>query len=140
MIHGGISIPSVSACCMNILCCSLCWLYSFFKPNVTVEVHNGHSAHFFSCSAKKCKTRTGGVWCYQDKADKSSTSNLHHHALHCFGEDTVNTAVKGEAGVSHSSNIFTALPIKDNGRKHILIMHTQTLSSGKHTTVTNTFL
>src|SRR5882724_1005818 len=32
------------------------------------------------------------------------------------------------------------LPIKDNGQKYILIVHTQTLSSGKHTTVMNPFL
>ena len=103
----------------------------FFKPKVTIQVHNGCVAHFFTCSAKKCKSGTRGVRRYQDKGDMSSTANLRHHAIHCFGEDAVNTAVKGQASVSCSGNIFTASPIKVNGRKLILIMYTQALSSGK---------
>ena len=83
-------------------------IYSFFKPKVTIQVHNGCVAHFFTCSAKKCKSGTRGVQRYQDKGDKSSTANLRHHAIRCFGEDAVNMAVKGEASVSHSGNIFTA--------------------------------
>jgi len=32
-------------------------IYSFFKPKVTIEVHHGRVAHFFTCSSKKCKTK-----------------------------------------------------------------------------------
>ena len=83
-------------------------VYSFFKSEVTIEVHEGHVAHFFVCSAKKCKTSAKGIRRYQDKADKSSTANLRHHAMRCFGEDAVKTAMKGELSVDRSGNIFNA--------------------------------
>ncbi|KAF8234288.1 hypothetical protein L208DRAFT_1095239, partial [Tricholoma matsutake] len=57
--------------------------------------------------AKKCKTGASSIQHFQDKGNKSSTANLHHHAVHCFGEDTVNEAVGGESGGSQSSNIFS---------------------------------
>jgi len=82
-------------------------VYSFFKPDVTIEVHNGRVAHFFTCSAKKCMTEAKGIRRYQDKGDKSSTANLRHHAMRCFGEDSVNAAMKGESGTSRSGNIFS---------------------------------
>lgn len=83
-------------------------IYSFFKPKVTIEVHHGRVAHFFACSAKKCKTEARGIRRYQDKGDKSSTANLRHHVIRCFGEDSVNAAMKGESDVSRSGNIFSA--------------------------------
>jgi hypothetical protein len=54
-------------------------VYSFFKSEVNIQVHAGHVAHFFTCAAKQCRSSTGGVLRYQDKADKSSTANLWHH-------------------------------------------------------------
>ena len=83
-------------------------IYAFFKPEVMVEIHKGRVSHFFTCSAKKCKTEARGVRRYQDKGDKSSTANLRHHALRCFGEDTVNEAIKGESGTRRSASIFSA--------------------------------
>jgi hypothetical protein len=49
-----------------------------------------------------------GIQRYQDKCDKSSTANLWHHTVRCFGEDSVNAAMKGESGTSWSGNIFSA--------------------------------
>lgn len=83
-------------------------VYSFFKHNVTFDIHNGRVAHFFACAAKRCKTELGGVRHFQDKGDKSSTANLRHHAIRCWGEDAVNEAVKGELSVSRSGNIFSS--------------------------------
>lgn len=83
-------------------------IYLFFKSEVTIEVHKGCLTHFFTCSAKKCKTGARGVQRFQDTGDKSSTANLCHHAVHCFSEDTVNEAVRGESGGSWSGNIFSA--------------------------------
>ncbi len=82
-------------------------IYSFFETDVTVEVHKGRVAHFFTCAAVKCRSEAGGVRCFQDKGDKSSTANLRHHALRCFGEDAVNTATKGELATSRSGNLFS---------------------------------
>jgi hypothetical protein len=81
-------------------------IYSFFNPVVTVKMYKGHVAHFFKCSAQKCKTQAKGVRHYQDKADKTSSANLQHHAIRCFGEDTVNAAIAGEAHTNRSGNIF----------------------------------
>jgi len=83
-------------------------VYSFFKANVAVEIHKGHVSHFFTCSAAKCKSNIGGVRHFQDKADKSSTANLRHHAIRCFGDEAVNSAVKGKPAVSQSGNIFSS--------------------------------
>ncbi|KAL4062358.1 hypothetical protein J3A83DRAFT_4110221, partial [Scleroderma citrinum] len=69
--------------------------YSFFSNDVTVQYHNGRLCHFFP-TLHKCKTSLGGVHRYQDTKDKSSTTNLKHHAIECFGEDAVNTALKGK--------------------------------------------
>jgi len=73
-----------------------------------IEIHQGHITHFFTCSAKQCRSSTGGVQHYQDKADKSLTTNLQHHAAHCWGDNAVNEATKGAAGVSQSGNIFSS--------------------------------
>ena len=100
-------------------------IYSFFKPEVTIEVHNGRVAHFFACSSKNCKTETRGVRRYQDKKDKASTANLQHHAIRCFGEDAVNEALKGESSGSRSGNIFSAFarqgqrPVTYSHRAHL---------------------
>ncbi|KAF8239551.1 hypothetical protein L208DRAFT_1149258, partial [Tricholoma matsutake] len=66
-------------------------IYSFFKPAVMIEVHNGRVAHVFACSVKKCKAAQT-IQCYQDTGDKSSTANLQHHAIQCFSKNIVNTA------------------------------------------------
>ncbi len=96
-------------------------VYSFFKPEVTIEVHEGRVAHFFECSAKKCKTSAKGIRRYQDKADKSSTANLRHHATRCFGEDAVKTAMKGESNVHRSGNIFNTF--SRQGKQPITYSH-----------------
>jgi hypothetical protein len=82
-------------------------IYSFFKANVTIEVHKGCIMHFFTCSVKNCKTKAQGVQHYQGKGKKALTANLWHHAIHCFGKDVINTAVNGDPGI-HTSNIFSS--------------------------------
>ena len=83
-------------------------MYLFFKHDVTIQKYKGRVAHFFSCSAVKCRSEGGGVQHFQDKADKSSTANLQHHAIRCWGEDAVNAATKGELGVGRSGDIFSS--------------------------------
>ena len=96
-------------------------IYSFFKPEVKIEVHNGRLSHFFTCAAKKCKTEARGIRRYQDKGDKSSTANLRHHARRCFGEDAVNVAVKGEPGTNWSGNVFSTFA--HQGQRPITYSH-----------------
>ena len=96
-------------------------IYSFFKSEVTIKVHKGHVTHFFTCSAKKCKTGAQGIQCFQDTGDKSSTANLCHHTVHCFGEDTVNEAVRGESGGSQSGNIFSSFA--SQGKRPVTYSH-----------------
>ena len=96
-------------------------VYSFFKPEVTIEVHNGRVAHFFTCSVKKCKTSARGIQCYQDKGDKSSTANLRNHTVHCFGEEAVKMAMDGESNTSRSGNIFNSFA--HHGKKPVTYSH-----------------
>ncbi|KAG1734951.1 uncharacterized protein EDB91DRAFT_1056620, partial [Suillus paluster] len=58
--------------------------------------------------ARKCKTALGGVRRYQDTKDKSSTTNLKHHAIGCFGEDAINNAMKGKDASANSGSIYAA--------------------------------
>ncbi|KAI0245489.1 hypothetical protein BJV78DRAFT_1138365, partial [Lactifluus subvellereus] len=62
-------------------------IYSFFKPDITLQYYKGRPYHYFICAAPKCKT--GGVHQFQDSKDKSSTGNLRYHATCCFSEDAV---------------------------------------------------
>ena len=81
-------------------------IYSVFSNDVEVQHHNGHPCHFFPCAARKCKTSLEGVHHYQDTKDKSSTTNLKHHAIRCFGEDAVNHALRGMDTGFSSGSIF----------------------------------
>jgi hypothetical protein len=98
-------------------------IYGFFKPNVAIEIHKGRVSHFFRCAAKRCKTEARGVRRYQDKGDKSSTANLRHHAIRCFGEAAINVTDSG-SGTSPSGNIFNAFarqgqqPVTFSHRSH----------------------
>jgi len=77
------------------------------QPDVSVQYHNGRLAHFFPCAALKSKTKAGGIRCFQDSKDKSSTANLKHHAINCFGAEAVDNTIKGKAGVAQSASIFS---------------------------------
>ena len=98
-------------------------IYSFFKPDIAVKIHKGCVSHFFQCAMKRCKTDARGIQRCQDKGDMSSTANLHHHAICCFGEDCVNTTVNGP-GIKLSGNIFNLFarqgqqPVSVSHRSH----------------------
>ena len=81
-------------------------IYTFFKPNIVFQYHDGRPCHFFTCTAPKCKVCAGGVHQYQDSKDKSSTANLKHHVLRCFGEDVVNAAIARKEHTNHSHGIL----------------------------------
>ena len=99
-------------------------IYSFFKPNVTFQIHDDRPCHFFACAAPKCKAPAGGVRRFQDSKDKASTANLKHHALRCFGEDAVNAAIARKKAPSLSGSIFALFarkgkqPVKYSHRAH----------------------
>jgi hypothetical protein len=116
-------ILSLSHICHFLAAARKTWrspIYSFFKPDVAVEIHRGRVSHFFRCAAKRCKTDARGVRRYQDKGDKSSTANLRHHAIRCFGEDCVNMTVNGP-GVALSGNIFNSFA--HQGQQPVSVSH-----------------
>ena len=43
---------------------------------------------------------------FQDSKDKASTANLKHHALRCFGKDTINAAIMGKKATNCNGSIF----------------------------------
>ncbi|KAF8231528.1 hypothetical protein L208DRAFT_1000847, partial [Tricholoma matsutake] len=65
-----------------------------------------------------------GIWRYQDKCNKASTANLHHHAIRCFGQDAIDMAVNGKPGVP-TGNIFSSFthqgqqPVTYSHRAHL---------------------
>ena len=99
-------------------------IYTFFKPDIVFQYHEGRPCHFFPCATPKCKVRTGGVRRYQDLKDKSSRANLKHHAPRCFGEDAVNTAIAGKEHTNHHHGIMVLFahrgkqPVKYSHRVH----------------------
>jgi hypothetical protein len=83
-------------------------IYNFFKSDgISIQYHDGRLCHFFPCAALKCKTTVGRVRCFQDSKDKSSTANLKHHAIRCFGEEAIQNVISGKAGVRLSASIFS---------------------------------
>jgi hypothetical protein len=100
-------------------------IYSFFKSDdVSVQYHNDRLCHFFPCAARKCKTAAGGVRRFQDSKDRSSTANLRHHALRCFGEEAVRNGTKGADIDGTSGSIFSSfarqgqMPVHYSHRSH----------------------
>ena len=87
-------------------------IYTFFKPDVVFQHCDGRPSHFFTCAAPKCKVRAGGVHCYQDSKDRSSTANLKHHTLCCFGEDVVNAVIAGKEHTNHNHGILALFTCK----------------------------
>ncbi|KAG1724798.1 hypothetical protein EDB19DRAFT_1834044 [Suillus lakei] len=72
----------------------------------------------------------GGVHRYQDTKDKSSTTNLKHHAIGCFGEDAVNNPMKGKDAGANSGSIYAAFACQ--GQQSITpIGHIQIQKFGK---------
>jgi hypothetical protein len=67
----------------------------------------------------------GGVRRFQDSKDRASTANLKHHALHCFGEDTVNATIAGKKAAECNGSIFALFahqgkqPVKYSHRAHM---------------------
>jgi len=96
-------------------------IYSFFQHDVTVQLHHGRLCHFFKCAARHCKTKTGGVHRFQDSKDRSSTANLRHHAINCFGEEAVATATSAVAPKGINQSIFSMFA--HQGQKSIQYSH-----------------
>jgi hypothetical protein len=96
-------------------------IYTFFKPNVEFQYFKNRPCHFFTCTTPKCKTRVGGVRRFQDSKDKLSTANLKHHALWCFGADTVNAVITGKEPVKRNKSIFALFAHK--GKQPVRYSH-----------------
>ncbi|KAG2145265.1 hypothetical protein DEU56DRAFT_910384 [Suillus clintonianus] len=101
-------------------------VYTFFKLDaVAVQYHNGHLVHFFPCGAHKCKLSVGGVRRFQDSKDKSSTTNLRHHANGCWGKEAVDCAFNGRKVPATSGSVFSAFARKGQQPvRHTYQMHT----------------
>jgi hypothetical protein len=61
---------------------------------------------------------------FQDSKDKSSTANLKHHAIRCFGEDAINAAIAGKQPTARNGSIFALFarkgkqPVQHSHRVH----------------------
>ena len=100
-------------------------IYTFFKPDITLQYHEGRPYHFFACAAEKCKLCVGGVRHFQDLKDKSSTANLKHHVIRCSGKDAVNAALTGKKVQDNGSHSIFSLfarkgkqPVKHSHHVH----------------------
>ncbi len=113
-------------------------IYSFFKiDSVAIQYDDGRMFHFFPCVALKCKAVASGVWRFQDSKDKSSTANLKHLAIRCFGEEAVKSIITGRAQVTQSRSTVSSpfLLTKVNSPPDTLIEHIPMLNSSKSFTV-----
>ena len=96
-------------------------IYTFFKPDVVFQYHEGWPSHFFTYTTPKCKVHAHGICQYQDSQDKASTANLKHHTLHCFGQDAVNAAIARHDHTNHNHGIFTLFACK--GKQPVKYSH-----------------
>lgn len=65
-------------------------IYTFFEPEVQIQMHKGRRTHVFSCSKHACSYTLRR---YVNKKDRS-TSNMRKHALSCWGKDAVARAME----------------------------------------------
>ena len=77
--------------------------------------------HFFPCASYRCKSDTGGCRRFQDKTDRSSTSNLKAHAIGCFGEEAVKLGISAKDAEARSGNIFNTFA--HQGQKPVTYTH-----------------
>ncbi|KAG2071640.1 hypothetical protein BDR04DRAFT_1075395 [Suillus decipiens] len=111
-------------------------VYTFFKLDaVAVQYHDGRLVHFFPCGARKCKLSAGGVRRFQDSKDKSSTTNLRHHANGCWGKEVVDRAFSGGKVVQASRSVFSAFARK--GQQ--LVHHTYRMNTSDEVRSVNIF-
>jgi len=96
-------------------------IYMFFKPDIEFQYFENQPCHFFTCPTPKCKTHVGGVCHFQDSKDKFSTANLKHHALQCFGADTINAVIAGKKPIECNKSIFALFAHK--GKQPIRYSH-----------------
>jgi hypothetical protein len=81
-------------------------------------------ATFSPAQLASAKSQSGVVRRFQDSKDQSSTANLKHHALRCFGEDAVNEAITGKKSANRNGSIFALFarkgkqPVKYSHRVH----------------------
>ena len=67
-------------------------IYVFFKKTPFIEYKDGCPSHVFECNASRCKAKNSRDVCrFLDKGDANSTSNLHKHAIICWGDEAVET-------------------------------------------------
>ena len=62
---------------------------AFFGAVPEIEYFSRRRVHVFSCLVKTCKGKGKTPRCvnhFFDKGDASSTSNLHKHTKHCWGD------------------------------------------------------
>ncbi|KAG1876086.1 hypothetical protein C8R48DRAFT_745625 [Suillus tomentosus] len=109
------------------------------KVRRLIIYHDTRPCHFFTCAAPTCKLCAGGVRRFQDSKDKSSTANLKHYTIHCFGEDAVNAAISGKAAserngslVKYSHHVHTNPELQYvllfTGRPNVTLPSNQTIS------------
>ncbi|EPQ50069.1 hypothetical protein GLOTRDRAFT_134286 [Gloeophyllum trabeum ATCC 11539] len=80
-------------------------IYSFFKVNdVKLQRIDSRPCHFFPYSK-----------------DRSSTSNLKSHAIHCFGAEAVQAAIDGKVPKHQDGSIFAAFARQ--GQRPVMISH-----------------
>ncbi|KAF5372622.1 hypothetical protein D9758_005249 [Tetrapyrgos nigripes] len=108
-------------------------IYAFFGEKPSIEYENGRKYHYFKCKASKCKGK-GGVRCYLDGSDRASTSNLKSHAVHCFGADAVDAAIKGLAEAKSSQNTIYSMFV-GLGNRVVSISHQMHTDPERHAAV-----
>ncbi|KAG1895343.1 uncharacterized protein F5891DRAFT_960254, partial [Suillus fuscotomentosus] len=68
-----------------------------------------------------CKLHAGGVRQFQNSKDKSSTANLKHYTIRCFGEDSINAAISGKAASERNGSVFALFA--RNGKQLVKYLH-----------------
>ena len=97
-------------------------IYSFFKPDPTIEYIGGRHTHVFHCAANGCQK---GVRCFLDKGNRRSTGNMCKHMKACWGEDVLqqvlqikdhHMAHKAVKNYKKNGTITTAFEWKGKGK------------------------
>ena len=99
-------------------------IYAFYEPIPQIgSTEDNRPFHEFICAKKGCGKR---IRRYLDKGDAKSTSNLKKHAVHCWKEHVVQSAL-------NANNLKEARKVVAEHRDGVLTSHFERIGKGKVT-------
>lgn len=88
--------------------------------DVSISYKNGHKYVEFTCSSTVCK-ENGVIQQFCDTSDRNSMGNMRHHAVTCWGKETVDGSINSDIksvrkGLSQKKDGSITAMFEDKGK------------------------